>query len=129
MDRTKVSIHKRKKFPIHFIDRVKKIYIPRNNRQKKHEQFIMTPTDIRKINRRITAAFHCFEEIQKYSDQLLCTGEIDNIEEARDVYDKFERQVPLDCPLCESSGIMLALPMLRISLKKFTMQRIKTKYF
>ena len=67
----------------------------------------MTPTDIRKINRRITAAFHCFEEIQKYSDQLLCTGEIDNIEEARDVYDKFERQVPLDWPLCESSGIML----------------------
>ena len=88
----------------------------------------MTPTDIWKINRRITTAFHCFEKIQKYSDQLLCTGEIDNIDEARDVYDKFERQIPLDWPLCESSGIMLALPKLRISLKKFTVQRIKTKY-
>ena len=36
--------------------------------------------------------FHLFEEIQKYYEQLLCTEDIDNIEEAINVYDKFEKK-------------------------------------
>ena len=53
------------------------------------------PTDIKKIGRKITMVFHCFEEIQKYSKQLLFTGDIDNIEEAINVYDKFEKKIIL----------------------------------
>ena len=52
--------------------------------------------------------FHWSEEFQKYSEQLLCTEDIDNIEEAINVYDKFEKKIILDWPLCESSDIMLA---------------------
>ena len=52
--------------------------------------------------------FYCFEEIQKYSEQLLYTNDINNIEEAINVYDKFEKKIILNWPLCESSDIMLA---------------------
>ena len=38
---------------------------------------------------------HCFEEIQKYSKQVLYTGDIDNIEETINVYDKFEEKMYL----------------------------------
>ena len=33
--------------------------------------FITIPTNIKKIGRKITVAFHCFEEVQKYFEQLL----------------------------------------------------------
>ena len=37
--------------------------------------------------------FHWFKEIiQKSYEQLLCTENIDNIEEAINVYDKFEKK-------------------------------------
>ena len=86
--------------------------------QRNHGLFITNPTDIKKIGRKITMVFHCFEEIQKYSKQLLFTGDIDNIEEAINVYDKFEKKIILGWPLCESSDIMLALPKLKECLKK-----------
>ena len=61
--------------------------------------------------------FHWFEETQIHSEQLLCTRDINNIQEAINVYDKFEKKIILDWPLCESSGIMLALPKLKECLK------------
>ena len=96
--------------------------------QRNHGLFITIPIDIKKIGRKITIVFHWFEEIQKYSEQLLCTGDIDNIEEAINVYDKFEKKIILDWPLCESSDIMLALPKLKESLKKFRKQLLPTFY-
>ena len=96
--------------------------------QKNHGLFITIPTDIKKIGRKITMVFYCLEEIQKYSKQLLYTGDIDNIEEAIHVYNKFEKKIVLDWPLCESSDIMLALPKSKECLKKIRTQLLATFY-
>ena len=89
MDRTRFKFYKRKKFPAHiqFIVSVKKTF-QQITWQRNHELFITIPTDIKKIGGKITMVFHWFKEIQKYFKQLLCTGDIDNIEEAVNVYVK-----------------------------------------
>ena len=66
--------------------------------------------------------FFCFKKIQKYSKQLLCTGEAIN------VYDKFEKKLILNWPLCESSDIMLVLLKSKECLKKFRKQLVVTFY-
>ena len=87
---------------------LKKLIFQEITWQRNHRLFISIPTYIKKIGRKITMVFHCFEEIQKYTEQLLYTNDIHNIEEAINVYDKFEKKIILDWPLCESSDIMLA---------------------
>ena len=97
--------------------------------QRNHRLFIIIPTDIKKIGRKTTMVFHWFEEIQIYSEQLLCTGYIVNTEEAINVYDKFEKKIILDWPLCESSDIMLALPKIKEYLKKFRKQLLLATFY
>ena len=97
--------------------------------QRNHRLFITIPTDIKKIGRKTTMVFHWFEEIQIYSKQLLCTGYIVNTEEAINVYDKFEKKIILDWPLCESSDIMLALPKIKEYLKKFGKQLLLATFY
>lgn len=72
--------------------------------------------------------FHYFEDIKKYTDQLFYTWGIIDIGEPLDVYDKFERKIPLDWPLCVSPDITQALPKLRITLKKSKKQFLSTFY-
>ena len=71
---------------------LKKIIFQEITWQRNHRLFMTIPTDIKKIGKKITMVFHWFEEIQKYSEQLLCTRDIDNMEEAINVYDKFEKK-------------------------------------
>ena len=94
---------------------LKKLIFQEITCQRNHRLFIRIPTYIKKIGRKITMVFHCFEEIQKYTEQLLYTNDIHNIEEAINVYDKFEKKIILDWPLCESSHIILVLPKLKPS--------------
>lgn len=74
------------------------------------------PLPIRKFNRKISLLFHYFEDIKNHTENLFCTGNINNLEETMDV--KFENNTILEWPLCVSSEIMLTLPKLRITLKK-----------
>ena len=49
---------------------------------------VPVPLPIRKINRKISLLFHYFEDIKNHTENLFCTGNINNLEETMDV--KFE---------------------------------------
>ena len=106
---------------------LKKLIFQEITRQKNHGLSITIPTDIKKIGRKTTMVFHWFEEFQKYSEQLLCTEDIDNIKEAINVYDKFEKKFIHDWPLCESSHIMLVLPKLKPSKHLLVLKKSSTR--
>ena len=91
------------------------------------EQSPQMPTDIWKLSRKISRVFYYFDKI-RYSHQLPCTGETQNIEEALNTYGKFERNIVLDWQLCQSLDIILALPLLKESLRNFRRQQLTAFY-
>ena len=56
-------------------------------------QFIRSPPSVRKINEKITLVFHYFACIEKNASQLFCTGDIENINQAIDIYEKYDKKL------------------------------------
>ena len=54
--------------------------------QRNSGQFIRSPQIVSKIDRKITLVFHYFACIEKNASQLFCTGDIENINQAIDIY-------------------------------------------
>ena len=65
--------------------------------------FIASPPITKKINRRITLGFHYFASIEKSANYLFCMGDIENIDQAVDVYDNYIKKIPLERPISTST--------------------------
>ena len=74
---------------------------------------------IKKINRRITLVFHYFAFIEKSANNLFCKGDIENINQAIDVYEKCIKKIPLEWPISTSTDILRTLTKLKANLAKF----------
>ena len=61
--------------------------------QRNCGQFIRSPPIVRKINKKITLVFYYFGSIEKNSSQLFCMGDIENINQAIDIYEKYDKKL------------------------------------
>ena len=96
--------------------------------QRNCGQFIRSPPIVRKINRRITLVFHYSACIDNNLSQLFCTSAIENINQAIDIYEKYDKKIPLEWPICTSTDILRTLPKLRANLEKFEKYLLSTFY-
>ena len=61
--------------------------------QRNCGQFIRSPQIVSKIDRKITLVFHYFACIEKNPSQLFCTGDLENINQAIDIYEKYDKKL------------------------------------
>ena len=62
--------------------------------QRNSREFIRSSPIVRKINRKITLVFHYyFACIEKNTGQLFCTGDIENINQAIGIYEKYHKKL------------------------------------
>ena len=85
-------------------------------RQRNSDWFINpSPLQIKKINRKIMWVFHYLDSIKSNVDMLFRTGDVENVNEAISIYEKYENKILLEWPLCVSPDIMLELSKLKIN--------------
>ena len=96
--------------------------------QRNCGQFKRSPPIVGKINRKIKLIFHCFSHIGKNASQLFCTGDIENINQAIDIYEKYDKKISLEWPICTSTDILRTLSKLRANLEKFEKYLLLTFY-
>ena len=87
--------------------------------QRNCGQFTRSPPIVRKNNRKIILVFHYFACIEKNASQLFCTSYIENINQAINIYEKYDKNVPQAWPVCTSTDILRTLPKLKGNLEKF----------
>ena len=63
--------------------------------------------------------FHYFACIEKNARQLFCTSDIENIKQAIDIYEKYDKKIPLKWPISTLTDILRTLPKLKANLEKF----------
>ena len=95
--------------------------------QRNSGQFISSPPVIRKCNRKIMLSFCYFVHREKNASQWFCMGDIENINQAIDIYEKFDKKTHLEWPICTSTHI-LTLPKLKAILEKFEKYILSTFY-
>lgn len=79
-------------------------------RQRNSEWFINpSPLLIKKINRKILWVFHYLDSIESNVNMLFCTGDVENVNEAINIYEKYENKIPLEWSLCVSPDMMSEL--------------------
>ena len=61
--------------------------------QRNCGQFIRSSPIVKKNNRKITLVFYYFVCIEKNASQLFCTGDIENINQAIDIYEKYDKKL------------------------------------
>ena len=61
--------------------------------QRNCGQFIRSPQIVSKIDKKITLVFHYFGCIEKNASQLLCTGDIENINQGIDIHEKYDKNL------------------------------------
>ena len=88
--------------------------------QRNCGQVITITPIVKNLNRKITLLFHSFSQIKKYIDNLFCTGDIKNIDEAINVYENYNKKIPLE--FCVCTDILKALSKLQKSLENFMKQ-------
>ena len=96
--------------------------------QRNRGQLIRSPPIIRKINREIKLVFYYFACIEKNASQLFCTSDIENINQAIDIYKKDYKKIPLEWPICTSTDILKTLTKLKANLEKFEKYLLSTFY-
>ena len=68
---------------------------------------------VRKINREMTLVFHYFCVHRKNESQLFCMGDIGNINQAINIYKKYDKNIPLAWPVCTSTDMLRSSPKLK----------------
>ena len=63
--------------------------------------------------------FHYFACIEKNARQLFCTSDIENIKQAIDIYEKYDKKIPLKWPISTLTDILRTLPKLKANLERF----------
>ena len=71
-----------------------------------------------KINNGIVLVFHYFASLEKSASNLFCMGDIENIDQAIDVYENYIKKIPLEWSICTSTNILRTLPKLKTNLEK-----------
>ena len=90
--------------------------------QRNCGQVITITPIVKNLNRKITLLFHSFSQIKKYIDNLFCTGDIKNIDEAINVYENYNKKIPLVWLVCVCTDILKTLSKLQKSLENFMKQ-------
>ena len=90
--------------------------------QRNCGQVITITPIVKNLNRKITLLFHSFSQIKKYIDNLFCTGDIKNIDEAINVYENYNKKIPLEWLVCVCTDILKTLSKLQKSLENFMKQ-------
>ena len=90
--------------------------------QRNCGQVITITPIVKNLNRKITLLFHSFSQIKKYIDNLFCTGDIKNIDEAINVYENYNKKIPLEWLVCVCTDILKTLSKLQRSLENFMKQ-------
>ena len=90
--------------------------------QRNCGQVITITPILKNLNRKITLLFHSFSQIKKYIDNLFCTGDIKNIDEAINVYENYNKKIPLEWLVCVCTDILKTLSKLQKSLENFMKQ-------
>ena len=57
--------------------------------QRNHGEFTNLITTVKKLNRKIMLLFHYFSKIKTHAGNLFCKGDIQNIDGAIEIYEKF----------------------------------------
>ena len=68
-----------------------------------------------------------FACIEKPASQLFCTGDIENINQAIDIYKKYDKKIPLDWPICAWTDVLKTLPKLKANLEKLEKYLLSTE--
>ena len=63
--------------------------------------------------------FHYFACIEKNARQLFCTSDIENIKQAIDIYEKYDKKISLKWPISTLTDILRTLPKLKANLERF----------
>ena len=94
MDRTNLNIWKRKNIPAttEIINRNKKTKFKHVIIQRNRGQFIRSLPMIKKNTTKISLVFHYFACIEKTASQLFCTDNIETINEAINIYEKYNKK-------------------------------------
>ena len=58
--------------------------------------------------------------------QLFCLGDIENIYQAIDIYEKYDKKISLEWSICTSTDILRTLPKLKANLEKFEKYLLST---
>ena len=90
--------------------------------QRNCGQVITITPIVKNLNRKIKLLFHSFSQIKKYIDNLFCTGDIKNIDEAINVYENYNKKIPLEWLVCVCTDILKTLFKLQKSLENFMKQ-------
>ena len=87
-------------------------------RQRNCVEFIESAPVSEKINNGIVLVFHYFASLEKSASNLFCMGDIENIDQAIDVYENYIKKIPLEWLICTSTNILRTLPKLKTNLEK-----------
>ena len=96
--------------------------------QRNWGQSIRSPPVVRIINRKTALVFHYLAHVEKNKSELFCTDDIENTQEALDIYEKYYKIIPLVWPVCTSTDILRALPKLKVNLEKLKKYLLSTFY-
>ena len=80
---------------------------------------------IKKLKKKTTQIFPHFDCMKSNVDILVCTGEVENINQATELYEKYQNKITLEWQFSFSPDIMSTLPKLKINinrLKKYFFQ-------
>ena len=96
--------------------------------QRNWGQFIRSPPVVRINNRKTALVFHYLAHVEKNKSELFCTDDIENTQEALNIYEKYYKIIPLVWPVCTSTDILRALPKLKVNLEKLKKYLLSTFY-
>ena len=66
--------------------------------------------------------------MEKNKSELFCTGDIENTQEALDIYEKYDKIIPPVWPVCTSTDILRTLTKLKVNLEKLKKYLLSTFY-
>ena len=96
--------------------------------QRNWGQFIRSPPVVGIINRKTALVFHYLAHVENNKSELFCTGDIENTQEALDIYEKYDKIIPLVWPVCTSTDILRTLTKLKVNLEKLKKYLLSTFY-
>ena len=87
-----------------------------------------SPPIVRKIGRKIILVFHYFACIERNTSQVFSTGYIENIKEALEIYEQFNKKILLEWLFYASTDKWRTLPKLKANLEKSDKYPLSTFY-
>ena len=95
VDRTKLNILNEKPYLLllKLLFEIKKHKFKCIILERNHGQLLRSTSIFKKIHRKIALVFHYFALIEKSVSQLFCTGDVENINQAIEIYEKYDKKI------------------------------------